>query len=164
MPQVDEQGPGLREVRIVAFEPAHGPAFRDLNLEWIEKFFSVEALDRQHLDRPQESFIDSGGAILMAMCGANAIGCCGLLPHGAGVYEISKMAVTQASRYGGVGRKLLVEMIGQARRLGARRLDIISSTRLGPALHLYRSVGFRDVPLESDTYARGNIALRLDLA
>jgi len=34
---------------------------------------------------------------------------------------------------------------------------------LEPAIGLYKSVGFVEIPLTSDAYGRGNISLRLDL-
>ena len=92
------------------------------------------------------------------------VGCCGLLKHDHGVYEVSKMAVMHEHQGRGIGRELLRAMILHARSIGARRLEIISSTQLDVALHLYRSLGFLEVPLASDAYARGNIALALDLA
>ncbi|UCH47134.1 MAG: GNAT family N-acetyltransferase [Betaproteobacteria bacterium] len=150
-------------LRIVAFEPSHAEAFRDLNLDWIEEYFVVEDLDRTHLDFPQESFVDTGGAILMAELGGRVVGCCALLKHGDSVYEVSKMAVMRECQGVGIGKRLLHAVIEHARSLGARRLDIISSTRLPPAIELYKKAGFVVVPLESDAYARGNIALELRL-
>ena len=155
------ESPGI--LRIVPFEDSHARAFRDLNLEWIERYFAVEDLDRRHLDHPRASFLDTGGAILMAQLEGEIVGCCGLLRHDAHVYEVSKMAVSPACQGRGVGRRLLQEVIAHAKSIGARRLEIISSTRLDTALHLYRSVGFSEVPLASDAYARGNIALVLSL-
>lgn len=152
------------QLRIVAFEPRHAEVFRDLNLEWIEEFFAVENLDRKHLGLPRESFIDTGGAIFMAELNGSAIGCCGLLKHGDEVYEISKMAIKRGYRGAGIGGRLLDAVIAHARQIGARRLEIISSTRLASAIHLYKKKGFVEVPLASDAYARGNIALELELA
>lgn len=151
-------------LRVLAFEPCHEQAFRDLNLEWIEEFFAVEDLDRKHLGFPRESFIDTGGAIFMAELNGATVGCCGLLNHGDGVYEISKMAIRRGDRGNGIGSKLLDTVIMHARRIGARRLEIISSTRLAAAIHLYKKKGFVEVPLASDAYARGNIALELVFA
>ena len=163
----DEENRGRErdaQLQIVAFEPAHSKAFRDLNLDWIEEYFSVEELDRKHLNFPAESFVDSGGAILMAEVDGEAIGCCGLLRHGDGVYEVSKMAVKRDYRGCGIGEALLGAIIAHARSRGARRLEIISSTRLETAIRLYRRMGFVEVPLATDVYARGNIALALDLS
>lgn len=151
------------QLRIVSFEPSHAESFRDLNLDWIEEYFVVEDLDRRHLDFPQESFLDTGGAILVAELDARVVGCCALLKHGDSVYEISKMAVMREHRGAGIGRTLLKAVIEHARSIGAQRLDIISSTRLPPAIGLYKHAGFVEVPLESDAYARGNIALELRL-
>lgn len=162
----DEENPvrdeGLQP-QIVAFEPAHAKAFRELNLDWIEKYFAVEELDRRHLNFPRESFIDSGGAILMAQVEDEPVGCCGLLRHGDDVYEVSKMAVKREYRGCGIGAALLRAIITHARSCGARRLEIISSTRLETAIALYQRMGFVEVPLATDVYARGNIALALDL-
>jgi N-acetylglutamate synthase-like GNAT family acetyltransferase len=154
---------GRPQVQVVPFEAAHAPAFRDLNLDWIEKYFAVEELDRRHLTYPRESFIDTGGAILMAQVDGTVVGCCGLLKHDSQVFEVSKMAVAPSYQGRGIGRVLLAAVISHARAIGARRLEIISSTRLDTALHLYRSIGFVEVPLASDAYARGNIALVFDL-
>ena len=148
-------------LRIVSFEPSHAESFRDLNLDWIEEYFVVEELDRTHLDFPRESFIDTGGAILVAELEARVVGCCALLKHGDGVYEVSKMAVMREYRGAGIGKTLLRAVIEHARSIGAQRLDIISSTRLPLAIELYKRAGFVEVPLESDAYARGNIALEL---
>jgi GNAT superfamily N-acetyltransferase len=154
---------GGSQLKIVAFASSHSNAFRDLNLDWIEEYFAIEELDRKHLNFPRESFIDSGGAILMAEMDGEAVGCCGLLRHGDDVYEVSKMAVKRGYRGCGIGAELLGAIITLARSRGARRLEIISSTRLETALRLYRRMGFVEVPLDTDVYARGNIALALDL-
>ncbi len=162
----DEQKPGRvrpLQLQIVAFEPAHSKAFRDLNLDWIEEYFAVEELDRKHLNFPRESFVDSGGEILMAQVDGEPVGCCGLLRHGDDVYEVSKMAVRRDYRGCGIGAELLRAIITHARSRGARRLEIISSTRLETAIRLYRRLGFVEIPLATDVYARGNIAMALDL-
>ena len=54
------------DIRVVAFEPRHAAAFRDLNLAWIERYFAIEDKDRYMLDHPDETIIASGGHILMA--------------------------------------------------------------------------------------------------
>jgi len=154
----------LPQLTIIDFvDLDHAEAFRDLNLEWINEFFFVEDLDKDLLNNPRREFIDSGGAIVMALLDKQVVGCCGLLKHGEGVFEVSKMAVRKDLQGQGIGRLMMVEIIARARSRGASALEIISSTKLAPALKLYRSFGFEDVPLQSDAYERGNIALRLCL-
>lgn len=165
MPDIDRPARNVAaQLRIISFEPYHAEAFRNLNLAWIEEFFAVEELDRAHLYSPEKSFIDTGGAILMAELEGEIVGCCGLLRRGEGAFEVSKMAIKSEYRGAGLGKRLLGEMIAHARSLGAQHLEIISSTRLGPAIRLYKQMGFVEVPLESDAYARGNIALVLNFA
>ena len=154
----------IEQLGVVLFEDRHADAFRELNLDWIEEFFFVEDLDRTHLDYPRASFIDTGGAILVAVLDGTGVGCCGLLKHEEGVYEVSKMAVERRLRGSGIGRVLLREVISHAAKLGAHRLTILSNTCLGPAIRLYKSIGFREVPFDSDAYARGNIAMVLELS
>lgn len=151
-------------IDIVAYEDRHAAAFRNLNLDWIEEYFVVEELDRKLLDSPAEQIIAPGGAIFMVEQGGVAVGCCALLNHGSGVFEVSKMAVIRDLRGAGIGRALLTEVIQRSRSLDAKKLTIISNTVLGPAIHLYKSLGFREIPMRSEAYARGNIALELILA
>ena len=163
--EIKEDDPNkIERVSVVLYRDIHAQAFRALNLDWIEEFFFVEDLDRRHLDYPRASFIDTGGAILVAELDGTVVGCCGLLKHEDGVYEVSKMAVERRLRGAGIGKVLLREVIAHAAALGAHRLTILSNTILEPAMRLYRSAGFREVPFESDAYERGNIELVLDLS
>jgi ribosomal protein S18 acetylase RimI-like enzyme len=151
----------LADVEIVPYEHRHAVAFRDLNLDWIQEYFTVEEIDRKHLFSPVEEILVPGGAIFMAEQGGVAVGCCALLNHGGGVFEVSKMAIDRRTRGGGIGRKLLSEVIRRSPSIGATKLTIISNTVLAPAIHLYRELGFREVPLRNEAYARGNIALEM---
>ena len=56
------------------------------------------------------------------------------------------------------------EELQVAKGLGATQIEIMSNTILEPAIGLYKSVGFVEIPLTSNAYARGNISLRLDLS
>ena len=93
------------------------------------------------------------------------LGVCALVQEGASRYQVSKMAVRRDLRGRGIGRRLLTEVIAHARALGAKELFIVSNTRLAPALHLYRELGFAEVPPPEDPeYARCNVALELRLS
>ena len=77
------------------FSSEYAAAFKELNLDWIERYFVVEPLDELLLSNPQEHFIDRGGQIVFAVQDNLAVGCCGIFKHTETVYEISKMAVRQ---------------------------------------------------------------------
>lgn len=154
----------LENIRIVEYESRHADAFRDLNLAWIEEYFEVEDLDRAQLGNPEATIIRPGGAILVAEVPGEVVGVCGLRYDPPGRYEVTKMGIREDMRGCGIGGHLLSEVIKHACQLGAEKIFIISNTVLAPAIHLYRKLGFVDVPSSTQKeYARGNIELELNL-
>ncbi len=78
--------------------------------------------------------------------------------QGDGVYELTKMAVTGPFQGRGIGRDLLRAAIERFARIGGRKLYLESNSRLGPALALYESAGFRhETPPEASDYARADV-------
>ena len=141
-------------------------AFRTLNEEWIARYFSLEARDIETLGDPETTILRKGGSIFMVYADSLPVGCAALIPLGQGVYELSKMAVSPQLRGRGVGRRLLLHAIAQARLLGATSLVLGSNTRLADAIHLYESVGFRHVPpasLPPNPYTRANVFMQMSL-
>jgi putative acetyltransferase len=141
-------------------------AFRMLNEEWIARYFSLEAKDREILNDPVNSILLKGGRIFMGYAGAEAVACVALIPMRDGVYELSKMAVSPHLRGRGLGRRLLQHAITQARRLGAKSLFLGSNARLKDAVHLYESVGFHHVKLEllpPMPYSRADVFMEMSL-
>jgi putative acetyltransferase len=152
-------------VVIRPFQPGDEDAFRRLNEEWITRYFRLEQKDAQVLGNPN-AIINSGGSILMAVAEGVAIGCCALVPMGNGSFEVSKMAVTQSHQGQGIGRRLLTEVINEARRLGARRLYLETNSKLHPAISLYEAVGFRHMSAEEVTpspYERADVYMEMVL-
>lgn len=156
--------PDANAVLVVPYAPRHAAAFRELNLAWIEEHFEVEPIDRQQLGSPEETILSRGGAILVAELNGVAVGVCALIAKRPGRYELSKMAVRTDLRGHGIGRKLLAAVIEEAGRMGASELFLISNTKLEPAIHLYRDLGFSQVPVPGDQeYARANISMEMKL-
>jgi putative acetyltransferase len=157
----------LSAIEIRALAPGDdATAFRTLNEEWITRYFTLEAKDREILDDPVHSILLKGGYIFMAYVGAEAIGCVALIPMQDGVYELSKMAVSPHLRGIGIGRRLLQHAITQARSVGAKSLFLGSNTRLKNAVHLYESVGFRHVKPEAlppMPYSRADVFMEMPL-
>ncbi len=119
---------------------------------------------RRLILHPEDTILRPGGAILVAEDDHGVLGVCALLHHAPGCYEVSKMAVRKDLRGRGIGRQLLVVVISHARKMGAKQLRILSNTVLAPAIHLYRQLGFVEVPIPADQgYERANIALELAL-
>ncbi len=141
-------------------------AFRTLNEEWITRFFTLEAADRETLGDPETKILKKGGHIFMVYAGQQAVGCVALIPMGNGVFELSKMAVAPEMRGKGIGRKLLEYAVEQAKSIGAKSLFLGSNAKLANAVHLYESIGFRHVPPERIPrmeYSRANVFMEMPL-
>jgi putative acetyltransferase len=135
-------------VTIRPFQPGDETAFRTLNEEWISKYFRLEKKDLQTLNDPQTYILSTGGQIFIALRGGRQIGCCALYRRSDGSFELAKMAVAEQERGQGIGRQLIEHAITYARVHQIPRLYLETNSSLANAIHLYESVGFRNVPPE----------------
>lgn len=141
-------------------------AFRELNEEWITRYFALEEKDREVLEDPEGTILSQGGQIFIAHLEGQPVGCAAIVPVGGGVYELLKMAVSPRLRGLGIGRKLLKHAIDQARACGARSVFLGSNSKLENAVHLYESIGFQHVPpggMPPMPYDRANVFMELVL-
>lgn len=153
-------------ISIIPFAAEHAPLFDRLNRAWIELYFSIEPLDEQVLTKPEEMIIATGGEIWFAALNGSLIGTCALLPHAEGMFEFTKLGVSEEARGHGVAKALLRHCAERSRALGAHTLRIFTSTKLLPACTLYRAEGFQEVamsPEERARYKRGDIMFDLPL-
>ena len=147
-------------MRIVPFEPRHADAWRKLNEAWISRYFAIEPTDRLVLDDPAGQILAKGGRIFMAEQGGETVGCVALIAMADGGLEVAKMTVAEAARGTGLGRLLMQACIDAANAAGARRLYLETNSSLGPALGLYRAMGFVDLAPEMrppSDYARVDV-------
>jgi putative acetyltransferase len=145
---------------VVAYRGEWRSAFEQLNREWIETWFTLEEADREAFRDPVAEIIAPGGQIFFVVDGGEPVGTCAVLRHDADVHEIAKMAVAPAARGRGYGDLLMDAAVAFSRRSGARKVVIVSNTRLAPAIRLYEKHGFVRVPLDADSrYVRADIKL-----
>ena len=148
---------------ILDYQPAHQPAFRALNHEWISYYFTLEPIDNEMLDDPQGYILNPGGHIFMASYDGDLVGTCALINEHGGVYELAKMAVSPRAQGLGIGWALGAAVLDKARELGASRVELLSNSRLTPALRLYEKLGFQHVPVPPTPYQRTDVKMVLDL-
>lgn len=149
---------GLPGIEIIEFSSQYAGAFEALNLEWLEAYFHVEAIDREILGDPQTRIIDAGGAILFARRGPDIVGTVALKSQGAEIYELTKMAVTRRFQGAGTGRLLLAAAIDKYRSLGGNMLYLESHSSLKTAIFLYESFGFVHTPRPAPSeYERSDV-------
>jgi DNA-binding MarR family transcriptional regulator/N-acetylglutamate synthase-like GNAT family acetyltransferase len=151
-------------VTIIEYNDELKQYFKNLNYEWLRKYFSIEPIDEEYLSNPKKEIIDKGGHIYYAKTKDAIIGSAALLKINSETYELSKMAVTEKYQHKGVGKKLMEACIKKAKDMGLKKIVLYSSTKLPPALNLYYKVGFRVVALEDNNpYQRTNIKMEMIL-
>ena len=115
----------------------------------------AEALCFQNFDQELEAlpgvYAPPGGALLIARdkdaaAGWNkdaAAGCVALRQLDAGTGEMKRMYVRAAYRGSGLGRRLALAVIEEARKRKYARVMLDTLPKLAPAIALYRDLGFR---------------------
>lgn len=156
--------PGTRGLVIRGYDDALAADFRTINLEWIEAMYTIEATDLDVLNHPRERIIDRGGAILFVeVPGVGIVGTCALQRTGEHQYELTKMGVLPTARGTGVGGVLLDAVIDRARKMGAKRLYLLSNRKSAAGIHLYEKHGFvHDEEIMAEfgaRYARCDVAM-----
>jgi putative acetyltransferase len=153
------------DVVIDRFRSEDQPAFAALNRAWLVQYGLLEEPDEVHLRNPLEHIIAPGGEIFVARHAGEVVGTSAVTPHGEGVMELVKLAVSPSMQGRGLGRRLVDACVAFARDRGVRRVVLVSNSQLGAALRIYEAVGFRHEPLPPDVpYATADVYMELDLA
>jgi DNA-binding MarR family transcriptional regulator/GNAT superfamily N-acetyltransferase len=154
-----------QKVRIVPYEDSYRTHFKNLNKEWIQKYFKMEEMDHRSLNHPKEYILDKGGHIMVALYEGEPVGVCALIKmdHPRYDYELAKMGVSPKAQGKGIGWMLGTSVAEKAKSLGAKKLYLESNTILKPAISLYRKLGFKKVAGAPTPYERCNIQMEWEL-
>lgn len=151
-------------VTIIPFSDDLAAPIKDLNLEWLQKYFKVEPKDEIVLSDPKKEIIDKGGMIFYAKYNNAIIGTVSLIKIDNCCFELSKMAVTDGLQGLGVGKKLILHCFAIAKEKGIEKIILYSNRKLKSAIHLYEKFGFTEIPLESGIYERADIKMEKIIA
>ncbi len=157
----------MKGLRILPYDPAnpdHKRSFAALNIEWLQRYFTVEPVDWQMFDDPIATIVAPGGEIVVAELDGVIVGTGALIKRSDEIFELAKMAVSTVYQGKGIGAKIVEVLVASARARGLAKLYLVSSTKLPQAVPLYRKLGFVDTDLAlHQVYKRSDISLELSL-
>jgi ribosomal protein S18 acetylase RimI-like enzyme len=148
-------------VEIITYSDEYAADFRQLNLEWLNRYDLAESHDLEIINDPKRTILDRGGVIYLAKSDTVIIGTAGLVTAEEGVFELVKMAVSAPFQGRGVAKMLLEKCLDTARKLKARKIFLYSNSQLIPAITLYKRYGFTHVDASSSPYKTADVKMEL---
>lgn len=149
---------GMIFVELEKFSEKYRQAFIDFNTDWIvENFGSLEEHDRETFAKIDD-LLEKEAMIFFAVEDGVALACCMAAPMDGGTWEICKLGSNKNVPHKGAGSMVFKACMDWAQERGAKRLFILSNSKLAPALHIYEKFGFKEIKLDDYEYARGDIA------
>lgn len=146
----------MRDVHMIEIRevtPSEISQARAIFAEYMQSIRHLAACSFEHQKTDEElatlpgKYGPPAGAIFLAWDGAECIGCAELRPLPlAGNCELKRMYVKESYRGKQIGRRLCDAILKKAQEIGYLEMKLDSDPELQPAIALYRSLGFRDVP------------------
>jgi GNAT superfamily N-acetyltransferase len=129
---IDRADPRVRELYARMVHEADAPLGIDLEAEFA--------------GGPPQDLVPPNGLLLIARVDGEAVGIGGIRHLDTEVAEVKSMFVSTSKRGFGVGRRILEELERIAAKRGCRAVRLDTSDYLTPAMRLYRSAGYEEVP------------------
>lgn len=133
-------------MNIIEYDKKYKNEFIRLNTEWLNRFFMVEPVDQDMMDRVEE-LIENGAMVYFAIENDKVLATCMAMPVKGNHWEICKLAAQNQYTGTGAGSAVFKASMDYAIKKGAEKLSLISCRSLSPAIHIYEKFGFKEVPL-----------------
>jgi len=150
-------------VEIIDYSGEYANDFRELNLEWLDKYNLTESHDLEVINHPKETILDGGGHIFLARKGDKIVGTAGIANEGDSIFELVKMTVAPAFRGQGISKMLIEKCLDKAKELKAKKIFLYSNSQLQTALQLYSKYGFHHVEVTDAPFLTADVKMELSL-
>jgi ribosomal protein S18 acetylase RimI-like enzyme len=151
------------DIKIITYQSQYKNDFIRLNKAWLEAYFYVEPHDLETFDTIEQNIIANEGEIFFCMVDQEIAGTVAMIKVTDDVYELAKMAVDKQFQGMKLSNLLMEACIDFAKSNKVKKIVLLSSTKLTPALTLYRKFNFKETPLGENDYARADIQMELEL-
>jgi len=136
---IDRDDPRVLDLYADFVREADGPLVYDRKEAGID-------LDEEIAKGPPTDLAPPNGVFLLALADGEPAGLGGVRYLNTDVAEVKSMYVAPAYRGTGLGRRILARLDEIALEHGCRAVRLDTSDYLAPAVGLYRSAGYREVP------------------
>lgn len=150
-------------VEIITYQPQYKNLFVSLNKAWLEEYFFVENHDLEVFENIEDIILKPGGEIFFCLVNDEVAGTVAMQKVNDKVYEMAKLAIDKQFQGQKLSNLLVDACIDFAKKKNAEKIMLVSSTKLTPALNLYRKYNFIETPLDETDYHRADIQMELYL-
>lgn len=145
-------------MNIIEYDSRYKNSFVQFNTDWIvDNFGNLEEEDIETFEKIEEE-LKAGAMIYFAIENDVPLATCMAKPMNEGTWEICKLASNKHREHKGCGSAVFEAAMQWAINHGAKRLFLLSNSKLKPAIHIYEKFGFKEIKLNDYEYIRGDIA------
>ena len=145
-------------MEVIPYDAKYKEAFIEFNTDWIiDNFGFLEKEDKETFEKIEEE-LSHGAMIYFAVVNDTPLATCMSKPLKGDTWEICKFASNKRQPHKGCGSAVFEAAMDWAINHGAKKLFIISNSKLKPAIHIYEKYGFSEIKLDNYEYVRGDIA------
>lgn len=135
------------EIRSARF-PAEADLVRTLFLEyarWLNVDLCFQGFEEELATLPGK-YATPGGDVLLASDGDEVVGCIAFRPFADDTCEMKRLWVRPGARGRGLGSALVFELEQRVSAAGYRMIVLDTLRTMSGAVHLYRSLHYREIP------------------
>lgn len=150
-------------IEIISYQKKYHEEFKQMNLEWLDKYGLLESHDLEILNDPKKTILDTGGFIWLAKNDNKIIGSAAIINEGHGIFELAKMSVIKEWQGKGISKILIETCLNKAKEIGAKKIILFSNHQLTKALKLYEKYCFKHVDVTDAPFLTADVKMELTL-